>query len=391
MTRKHSKIGASSAERWFACPGSVKACEGLTAVESEYARTGTAAHALASQCLEMGFNAERFLNWGVDPLGMLVHLDDPVSKVPVTQEMATAVRVYLDEVRKIATANIARELSVEVKFHLDQLHPDLFGTADAVVYDPKSHDLWVLDYKHGEGVLVDPEDNPQLLYYAVGAAFAKANRKVDQVHLAIIQPRAGDGEPKWWHVDAIDLLDFAGRLKEAAKATEHENAPLVAGDHCRWCPAAAVCVKLKEVVEVAPLDQFAQGKAYNVDFLKDSSDRIKALKGWIKAVEDFALAEMQKGVAIPGYKLVEKRAVRQWRDPDEAVRTLLGDGRLENEIMEPATLRSPAQIEDVLGKKDFAELMAEHVVSASSGVTYAPESDKRPAVNRNVLDGFSAV
>jgi hypothetical protein len=225
----------------------------------------------------------------------------------------------------------------------------------------------------------------------VGVAFAKANRKVDEVHLAIIQPRSGDGEPQWWHVDAIDLLEFAGILQTAALATEDENALLVAGDHCRWCPAAGVCVKLKDVAEVAPLDQFAQGTAYDPAALADSLGRIKALKGWIKAVEDFALSELQRGSVVPGYKLVDKKAIRQWGDEDEARRALLGDGRLEDEIIEPAKLKSPAQIESVLGKKDFAALVGDYVVAPSSGVTYAPESDKRPAVNKDARDGFSAV
>ena len=390
---KHSKIGASSAGRWFACPGSVKACEGLTVAESEYAKEGTAAHALASHCLENGYAATRFL-FGVvteDDVVLGASAGKLMKGTPITAEMCTAVQVYLDEVRGIMNKDICRELSVEVKFHLDQLHPDLFGTADAVIYDPDSHDLWVVDYKHGEGVIVNPEDNPQLLYYAVGAAFAKANRKVDQVHLAIIQPRAGEGAPKWWHVDAVDLLEFASRLQEAAKATEADDAPLAAGDHCRWCPAAGICPKLKDVAEVAPLDQFKDDKTYDPEYLADSLNRIKALKGWIKAVEDFALSELQRGKPVPGYKLVEKRAIRQWKDAAEAQRTLLGDGRTEGEIIEPAALKSPAQIEELLGKKDFAELVGDYVVAASSGLTYAASSDKRPAVNRNIKDGFESV
>lgn len=409
----HSKIGASSAERWFACPGSVKLSEGIKGSESEYARIGTAAHHLASFCLEYGYAAKRFVGFHVRPKpggGEEMVKPDPGMPIAppadwtlVTAEMATAVQVYLDAVRDIMNAKPSRELDIEVKFHLDNLHEDLWGTADCVIYDPDSHDLWVMDYKHGEGVVVDPEENPQLLYYAVGAAFAKSNRRVDAVHLAIVQPRAMGESVKWWHVDAIDLLDFSDVLMRAVSEVEtasqaHPGEPeqwnsffLKPGDHCRWCPAAAICPKLKETAEVASLDQYKGGKAYDAEDLARSLNQIKALKGWIKALEEFAHSELHRGAVIPDWKLVDKKAIRGWLDEAEAERTLLSDGRTEDEIYEPRKLKSPAQIEELVGKKDFASLVGDFVSAVSSGTTIAPASDKRPAVNRNVADGFEPV
>ena len=397
MTRAHSKIGASSASRWFACPGSVRLCEGIQQVESEYAREGTAAHALAAHCLENGYAAKRFVGWYASDLGELRQEMPPMYAagewIFVGDEMATAVQVYLDTVRDIATAKVTRELDVEVRFHLGQLHPDLFGTADCVVYDPDTGELWVLDYKHGAGVTVDPEDNPQLLYYAVGAALAKANRRVTQVHLAIVQPRAMGSDVKWWDVDAIDLLDFADRLANAAKATESETAPLCAGDHCKWCPAQPVpclCSAIADMTETAPLDT-VKGPRYDPQALADSLGKAKALKGWIEAVEDFALAELQHGKPVPGYKLVEKRGVRAWDDEDAAVRTLMGDGLAESDIYEPVKLKTPAALESQIGKKELAALVGDFVKSESSGLTFAPDSDKRPAVGRDLKADFEPV
>lgn len=370
----HSKIGASSASRWFVCPGSVRMCEGLTGAESEYATEGTLAHEMASTLLMHGGNASDFFP-----------LFGAFSKA--LPEMRAAVQVYLNTVREIAIA--PRELEVEVRFHLAQIHPDLFGTADCVIFDPGSHELWVIDYKHGAGVAVDPISNPQLLYYAVGAAFAKSNRKVSAVHLGIVQPRAPGEAVKWWDVDAVELLDFADILRERVEATEDPEAPLVAGEHCRWCNAAAICPKSAEIAEVEPLEQFSQ--AYDPTNLATALGRVKALKGWIKSVEDFALSEMCKGVKVPGFKVVEKRGVRAWLDEQEAIRTLLGDGYAESDIMVPAVLKTPAAIEAVVGKKMFAELLADYVTSSSTGVAYAPESDKRPALDRDIRADFSPV
>ena len=389
MKKAHSHIGASGAERWFACPGSVAACADLPNTESEYAFEGSRYHGLAAYCLEHGFNADRFLGWGVSDKDQIYKPgvgEQPEKGLLVTQEGAAAVQTYLNAVREIAQG---KEMDVEVKFHLAHIHPDLYGTADCVIYDPKTYGLWVIDFKYGAGVVVDPEDNPQLLYYAVGAAFAKSNRVVKEVHLGIVQPRAMGADVKWWAVDAIDLLDFAETLREKVTATEADDAPRHAGEHCRFCPAAALCPKLAEVAEVAPVDEYKPGRAYDPEALSESLGRIKALNGWIKAVESFALSEMRRGAEIPGYKMVEKRAVRTWKDVDEAKRMLLGDGRAEAEIMEPACLRSPAQVEELVGKKTFAELVGEFVAATSSGVTYAPVSDKRPAVNKNHLADFA--
>lgn len=414
MTKpSHSKIGASSAERWFACPGSVKLSEGIKGAESEYARTGTAAHHLAAFCLEYGYAAKRFLGHFV---GQDVHTDEDslikpadVGKfkncVEVTPDMVSAVQVYLDTVREIVGANVGhRDLEIEVKFHLDNIHPDLYGTSDAKIYDDETFDLWIPDYKHGEGVIVEAEGNPQLLYYGAGAAYSTSNLRVDNVHLGIVQPR-GTGEPvKWWHVSAIDLLDFSATLAEKAAIVdkaiadyetmtpeEWQSAYLKPGDYCRWCKAAAICPALKATAEVASLDQYASGKAYDVDDLARSLNQMTALKGWLKALEEFAHSELHRGAVIPGWKLVGKRAVRGWLDEKEAERALLGDGRTEAEIYVPASLKSPAQIEEVLGKKDFAALVGDFVASVSSGTTIAPASDKRQAVNRNIADGFEPV
>jgi len=389
--KAHSRIGASGAERWFACPGSVAACADLPNTESEYAFEGSRYHGLAAYCLEHGFNTDRFLGWAVSDLDQIYKPgvgEQPARGTVVTQEGAAAVQTYLNTVREIARG---KEMDVEVKFHLSHIHPDLYGTADCVIYDPKTYGLWVIDFKYGAGIVVDPEDNPQLLYYAVGAAFAKSNRVVKAVHLGIVQPRAMGADVKWWVVDAIDLLDFADTLRERAEATQVEGAPLFAGEHCRFCPAAALCPKLAEVAEVAPVDEYKPGKAYDPEALSASLGRVKALQGWIKAVESFALAEMQKGAVVPGYKLVEKRAIRTWKDVGEATRMLLGDGQTEAKIMDPASLRSPAQVEELVGKKTFADLVGEFVSATSSGVTYAPVSDKRPAVNKNHLVDFAGM
>jgi hypothetical protein len=99
------------------------------------------------------------------------------------------------------------------------------------------------------------------------------------------------------------------------------------------------------------------------------------LEDFIADARALAQARLEKGMAVPGWKLVPKRAVRQWADEAKAVAALmaLGVEPYEQKIL------SPAQAEKV-AKSAGVAIPTDQVVSVSSGNTIAPESDKRPAV-----------
>ena len=107
--------------------------------------------------------------------------------------------------------------------------------------------LWYLDYKHGAGIAVEVENNPQLLDYGLGALLADVH-PAKRVKLVIVQPRCdhADGPVRDWEIDAIDLLDFRADLKAYAEATQRADAVLVSGDHCKFCAAAPLCPALEK-------------------------------------------------------------------------------------------------------------------------------------------------
>lgn len=211
----HSKIGASSMSRWSKCPGSVRMCEGVENISSKYAEEGTRAHELAANILSR----------------VPVVVEDP--------EMFRAVAVYLEY---IWGASKKADLYVEHRFDLSTLHKGLFGTADAVIYREDSKHLIVADYKHGAGVAVEVESNPQLLYYGLGALLT-LGIAAETVELVVVQPRRPHklGPVRTWTIPSIDLLDFSADLISYARATESPAAALVPGSHCRFCPAKSSC------------------------------------------------------------------------------------------------------------------------------------------------------
>lgn len=369
MTTAHSKIGASSMDRWSACPGSVRLSEGIPSISSSYAEEGTLAHSLAAEWIATGV-----VPAALGPGDLFSHKQG---------EMRDAVAVYVEY---IAPKQATHTVYLEHRFDLSSVHPGCFGTADAVAWDPKTKHLEVIDYKHGAGVYVPAVDNPQLRYYGLGALL-DLKLPAKTITLTIVQPRyeAHEGPIRSETLDVIDMLDFLADLKQYAAATEAPDAPLHPGEHCRWCPAARICPELgKQANEVAKME-FGNSPTYDATKLKEALDKREIVKAWLKTIDEFAYDVLEKGGEIPGYKLVAKRATRKWRDPVEAQAALETFG---DDIYEPTTLKSPAQMEKIVKDKQLIEGL---VVAESSGHTLVDSSDKRPAVKLSAKQEFSAL
>lgn len=375
MTIKHSKIGASSAKRWMACPGSVRLCEGLaTGRSSEYAAEGTAAHAFAEMCLRPWAEGKPL----VSPDN---YLGQTVENFIVTPNMAEAVNVYVE-----ASANDYQEgdeIEIEVRFDLSEVHTGLFGTADKIRYRESDASLKVSDYKHGAGVAVDVEWNEQLMYYALGAALRLGRRPLRTITLEIVQPRCPhpDGIVREWTIGVDVLIDFCEDLRQAAIRTEAPEALLNPGDHCRWCPASGFCPARRDLAQARAKMVFMDGVDYSGEDLASCLADLPSILQWAKAVNEFAYSEAVAGRIPPGYKLVQKPARRKWRDDEVTAEALKDFGMDDEDIYQPRELKTVPMIEKVYGKKNMKEL-EELIVMEPTGTTLVPLTDRRPAIAR---------
>jgi hypothetical protein len=377
----HSRIGASSMHRWAACPGSVKLSADMPNVKSFHAEEGTLAHDLAADLI----NIELRGNDGGDIAEFQAKWKD------IDNEMLAHVGVYVDAF--IEESKDADLHFVEKKFDLSQkLHPGLFGTNDASYYVKATKTLSVWDFKYGQGIPVEVEENEQLLYYAVGALM-ELNLPCEWVELVICQPRYDhrDGPIRRWKIHSIELLDFIADLVEAAKKTEDPNAELSPGEHCRFCPAVPICPKLENQALVAAKEQFSPVLPYDPEKLAKTLALIPQIEAWIKGIEEFAYQECLAGRQPPGFKLVQRQARRKWKDPESVESALLLELGLDyTQVRETAPLKSPAQIEKLL-KKDEKKLLETLTVKESSGLTLVPESDKRPAAKPDATTEFTVI
>lgn len=353
----HSNIvGGSTAKRVINCPGSVKLVQQMPPKpESEHAARGTLLHNVMAELLEFDKKPEQMLG--------ATYKDQVLTQELLDEKVIPALQA-LDQVGPM-------EYMVETRVGFHDFLPGVFGSTDLL--GRLGSRAVVLDWKFGDGVMVDADNNPQLLFYAAAAMRTEACKWVfegaTEIELIIVQPP----EIRRWVTDKARVVSFEQELAKAVKRAQQEGAPLETGDHCRWCAAKPVCPKMNGAVDRAVHQQIVNlDKAQLADYLAKAD----VLEDWIKDLRALAFQVLESGSDLPGYKLVAKRGVRQWKDEESTKKFLYA------ELVEPykeLELISPAQAEKAL-KKIGRELPAELVKTVSSGSTLAPESDPRPAV-----------
>ena len=358
---QHSRIvGGSTAKRVIACPGSVALVDQMPPQpSSSYADEGTLLHDTIADVLDgKGGTFEHHLG--------RKHNDAVVTQDLIDDKLRPALNA-LDAVDPQGEM----EYVVESRVGFGDLLPDVFGSTDLL--GRIGSRAVVLDWKFGDGVAVDVEENPQLLFYAAAAMRTPQTKWVfegaDEVELVIVQPPS----VKRWLTTPERVKAFEGELVAAVKKALKPDAPLAAGDHCRWCAAKPICPLMtgavdrmvKAKLEALPHDQIAR-------YL----DMVPTVEAFIKDLQQLAHGLLEEGQPVPGYKLVPKRATRKWINDEAKVAAWL-----EANGVEPWVRKLPGitEVEKVL-KKTKTQLPAELAPAVSSGSTLAPESDPRPAV-----------
>jgi hypothetical protein len=263
------------------------------------------------------------------------------------------------------------EYAVEADVGFGKHLPGVFGSADLL--GRIGTKAIVLEWKFGDGVPVAAEENEQLMFYAAAAMRTPEHAWVfdgcTEIELIIVQPPS----VKRWTTTPARIAKFEKTLKKAVKISKQPDAKLQHGDHCRFCAARPVCplmtgaVDRALVTQLAGLDKVMIGK-----YLANA----EILEGWISDLRALAMQSMENGQPVPGWKLVAKRGLRKWVD-EVAARNALEQAGVNP--FKPEEIVSPAQAEKLL-KKEKKELPEGLAVSVSSGNTFAPESDPRPAI-----------
>jgi hypothetical protein len=357
----HSNIvGGSTAKRVINCPGSVALCQKVPPKpSSKYADEGTLLHNVMAELL--GQDKELRYVLGMEYNGIKL-TDDLLDE---------KIRPAMDAINEI-DPNAQLEFAVEQTVSFGDLLPGVFGSCDLI--GRIGNRAIVLDWKFGDGVAVEVEENPQLLFYTAAAIRTPALdwvfKGVKEIECIIVQPP----QVKRWVTSFDRVRLFERELVHAVKQAERPDAALKIGEHCRWCAAKPICPLMTGAVDRAAQTQI---KELDAAQLGQMLERAQMLEDWISDLRALAMQVLESGNPVPGFKLVQKRATRKWADDERAKQALLA--HLPSEDVIETTVVSPAQAEKKL-KKLKLPLPDDLVVSVSTGNTMAPESDPRPAV-----------
>lgn len=363
MANHSDIVGGSTAKRVIACPGSVKLCQQMPPKpSSRYADEGTLCHNIMNAVLMDDRRVEEFLG-------------DTLGDITVTEELLeTKVRPALRALDEIDPfRDMTYECETVVGFG-DAL-PDVFGSADLL--GRMGDRAIVLDWKFGDGVDVEVEENPQAMFYAAAAMRTPGAKWVfdgaTEVECIIVQPTAYT-PIKRWLTTPDRIRAFERELFAAVKEALGPNPTMTTGTHCRWCAAKPVCPLLNGAADRALAAQINALDAAGIGEMLTKAD---LLEQWITDLRALAFQMLEQGTPVPGYKLVPKRGTRQWVDAEKARAALEDLGLDQTELMETKLL-SPAQMEKVLKKRKLP-MPADLIVSVSTGNTLATEDDPRPA------------
>ena len=384
MPTNHAILGPSSAYRWLVCTPSARFEEQLPDEESPYAAEGTLAHDLAA--LILSTRAGLFKGNHQQFLAMLGKLEKEVDAFYKELGKDTEFKEMFDHAEAWAAfvCDKGGDILIEHQYDITKYVPLGFGTADATNVNKTV--LFVSDYKYGAGIRVLATANKQLMLYAVGALLEaqKKGHKIDTVVLSIFQPRAGGASS--WELSVDDLLKWAETevQPQAIKAIAGVG-DFVAGEHCHFCKAKVNCK--------AFYDRFSDVKKLKDKRAITDDERAVVLTygglvaKWVTAVETSAVKDLEAGKSIPGFKLVAGRGRRSFKNEDDVVDILIGEG-LDSDDIFNSTLKGITDLEKTVGPKKFAELFEDEIINNPGKPQLAATSDPRPAIGASAADDY---
>lgn len=365
MPTNHAFLSASASHRWLNCPPSAKLCEGVPDTPSPYAQEGTDCHELCAYLVEKALGKKV-----KDPTKNLAYYNAEMQNC--AEEYCSFVLEQLEEAKKYCSDPM---VFIEQKLDFSRWVENGFGTGDCLILADQV--LQIIDYKHGLGVLVESDHNSQMMCYALGALEAfDGIYDIDRVTMTIFQPRRDNIST--WSCSKEELLQWADEVLAPTAALAYEGkGDFKAGEHCQFCKVKATCRKRAEFnLELAQYD-FAMPDTLDELEIAAILEKVDQLIAWGNDIKDYALVQAQSGKHFDGWKIVEGRSNRKYTDEAAvaAAVTEAGFDPYEKKLLGITAMNN------LLGKKQFDELLGGLVYKPPGKPALVPETDKRPAMN----------
>ncbi len=393
--KEHAKLSASSSHRWLNCTAApnfeAQFPDGETSV---YAAEGTLAHKICEEIANYNFHVttKRTFNSRLKKLQA-----DSLYQ----EEMMRTAEFYAHYLWEKYLSFGGKPFTVqEEQVDLTDWIPDGFGTCDSIMIG--SGRLHITDYKHGKGVEVSAENNSQMRLYALGALKKYVpiyGDSIKTVSMAIVQPRITENVNEE-EMTVTALLAWGEQIKPIARRAYDGPGDFTPGPWCRFCKGKHLCRARSE--NATALEDFKdlaiEGKmteqerlARNTQMLitgeaspilsdaevADLIRRGEGLVAWYEDLKNYALQAILDGRTIPGFRVVAGVSRRAFSDTDKALETIKNAG-YDEAVLYERKAKSLAELEKMIGKTRFAEIVGPLIVKPLGKPTLADENDKRP-------------
>lgn len=367
---EHAFFGSPSGMKALKeCPGKLAMCKGLDPVpESEYAKEGTVFHETMERYLGRHLSGSKVI---VPPVRQY-----PEMHLHVQEGLKKAVEYW----KKFQAKHTHCRFAIEERVTLDKKR-DIWGTADVIFVGTNRKgkvDLLLLDWKYGQGVLVNAEENLQAITYALGAVNTITSNlrplkysDIGNILIVVAQLRLENGWSEWvlngatlrnWEHEIFDIVDRGKSIYDDDRFIIEEY--LKAGPHCRFCPANyhGKCSKptelasnqlmltaedhsIEEKIKTLTLDQQVEL------FLNKST-----IEDGLNAIAENLNRMLAAGLTHPKLKLIQRRAHRKWRYSEEVTINRLKKLGLKKPFAQPKLI-GITEAESLLGKEKLAKLV----------------------------------
>ena len=333
---QHSKYPPSSAYRWLNCPASVLLPPDETERDMTAADEGTLAHRIAELKLTRNF-------WDDN--------EEELEECRANLLYKTDMEYFTDEYSNFVK-HFNGNTIVETKLDLSKYMSGLFGTCDCIIFDEITKEVNIVDFKYGFGK-VKAKDNPQLLFYALGAVdlilkkYPHVENKDLKITVTIFQPRIRHTESQT--LTYSKLIDWYKSIKPSIKKIVSQQIERNTGGWCKYCDRQIHCRNYQDNLTNAFVTDFF---CMSDDEIAQYYEKLKEAEQLAKKVREYLVKQLQSGVKVKGYKLQEVNS-KSWNDK-EAVNEIAKEYGLVN-------VMSPAQALRKLGKGEFEDLLGNYV------------------------------
>ena len=367
--RKHSILAPSSKE-WVHCGFSAKFLANKEEETNDASEFGTECHALAEAYIKQSLKIDDFD-------------EEPVS----IDELKSSFRHYDEEMETLATgyANFVishadyeekrtgKKPIVFVEQLLDMDYaPDTHGTADAIIIAGDT--LTIIDNKTGfipVKVFEGKELNSQLGIYGLYAYKLFADvYPIKKIRLVIYQERIHNIDDQTVNVE--DLLEWeVGVLRPAAKEAQNPNAEAVSGKWCKYCPGRNVCRQRSE--DALSINVEKKPELMTDAEIEELLPKLDFIINYCASIKDYALKKAIEGKKWKGYVLSESSTKRKISD-EEAVKRILKEAGYCPEVSKLMSIR---ELQKLVGKTKFNDLVGQYVIKPKGQPVLAPETDAK--------------